>query len=143
MKFLVIGTSQSARDLAKALRQPNEVEQLQSVDDVTAWVRNAGEYDWVLVDDADLCVAQYAEKMLGELNSTAPISRVSAPAVQRATARKPMPICAVERTDEGMQILRCALRRAVHSADGDPALRAAVGERPLTFEYHAPMRKTG
>lgn len=143
MKFLVIGASQSARKLAQALQRPNEVEHLQCVDDLKMRVHASDQYDWVLVDDADPCVAQSAENTLRDLPGNAPISRLSTPAANAMPDRAPMPVCAVERTGEGMQILRCALRRAVHSPDGDPALRAAVGERPLAFEYHAPMRKTG
>ena len=143
MRFLVIGASKSAEVLAEALREPNQVEQLQSADDLFALSREANQFDWVFVDDSDPCVARFAEMTLSESNSEIPVSRVSAAKGNETEPHKPMPICAVEQTSEGMQILRCALRHAVHSPDGDPALRAAVGERPLAFEYHAPIRKTG
>ena len=143
MRLLVIGGSNSAEVLADALRQPNEVDFVQSADELWDHTRDADKYDWVFVDDADACVANFAEMTMREQKSSTPVSRMSTTQDESDAKRRPMPICAVETTGEGMQILRCALRHAVQSPDGDPALKAAVGERPLAFEYHAPIRKTG
>lgn len=147
MNFLVIGHTQSAQDLADALRGSNKVTHVLDAEQLReSYAGPIGErplFEWILVDESDPCGAEMATRIVRENFAEVPVSRVSAPQASVDAPRRSLPMCAVETTGEGMQILRCALRHAAHSAEGDPALRAAIGERPLVFEYHAPHRKTG
>jgi hypothetical protein len=143
VRLLVIGGTQTALDLVEALRQPNQVEHVEDAGALPPVSAQDDTYDWVLVDETDGCAAEHAHAYLREMSPETPVSKVSVRQAPAHAPRRPMPMCAVETTSDGMQILRCALRHAAHNPEGDPALKAAIGERPLVFEYHAPTRKLG
>ena len=143
MRLLVIGGSQSATEMAEALRQPAAVSHVRDAAELKAGDAAESGFDWVLVDQSDPCAAEAATAAMREIMPDTPVSKVSAPQTAHTANRRPMPMCAVETTQDGLQILRCALRHAAHNPDADPALREAIGERPLVFEYHAPRRKAG
>lgn len=51
-------------------------------------------------------------------------------------------VCAVERTENGLEILRCA-RHAEHLQQGaDLRSEEVVRDRPWSFEYHAPCKRS-
>ena len=144
MKLLVIGDTQSAHDMVNALRQPTTVSHVRDARELEQTIGGAEGFDWVLVDQSNQCAAEAAAIVTREVLPDTPVSKVSEPRRPSATARKPMPMCAVETTQDGLQILRCALRHAAHNPEADPALTEAIGERPLVFEYHAARpRKVG
>lgn len=51
----------------------------------------------------------------------------------------PSPVCAVRRTPDGGCHLHCALAEAQCRPERQPALAAAIGNRPVGFVYSAPV----
>ena len=100
-------------------------------------------YGWVLVaGDADGSDAMQTAAAIRERGVDLPVAvfnhyHPEAP----ARARTAPALCAVETTCDGLQLLRCALHKASQQTDGARALRDAVENQPLVFEYHAPSRK--
>ena len=143
MKLLVVGDSPTAHKMVEMLRQPVSVSHVRCADALRAELEQSGDYGFVLVDDSECGEAHVVSMIVKEVMPDASLSRISPHQTASELPRRPMPMCAVETNRDGMQILRCALRHAARDPDGDPALRAAIGERPLVFEYHAARRKTG
>lgn len=142
MKVLVIGSSDQASDLLHALSSPSGVTHCQTLQSAQQEVEHGhANYRWVFVEEAH---APQSREFLDALREREPdtvvfkVSRTDEAAATPGT----VPICAVETTENGMQILRCALRCAARNPQTDPALRTALSDRPLVFEYHA-ERKAG
>ncbi len=147
MKVLVIGSSDNTPELLHALSAPRALTHCrdsQSAADTLS--DDSGAYRWIFVDEKE---AAASAELLDELRERNPQSVVfltrsgESKALERSKAEKHVtPICAVETTSDGMQILRCALRCAARDPHGDPRLKEALDDKPLVFQYHA-ERKAG
>lgn len=104
--------------------------------------RGVESYGWVLIDSG--CRDAYATAAsVNARHSRLPVAVFNPVQNGQAigTAAKPA-LCAVETTDDGLQILRCALHRASQEPGGRETLRDAIDAQPIVFEYHAPCRKS-
>jgi CheY-like chemotaxis protein len=148
MKVLVVYPSLDTIALLDGLAQHNgsTVTYCASATDaIEALKRTRDPSSWVLIEDD----GRHAD--VAEIGSTiraagfdASICYLSHRTESLATTtRAQPPICAVEQTSNGLQILRCALHRAGKASERPAGLATSSQEKGFVFEYHAPCKSRG
>jgi hypothetical protein len=147
VKILVIGDSSDTAatcarmSVAEAARTPaGGVAYYRSAEQALRELeRGVHGYGWVLIEGGG--AAHATAEAVRAHGGTIPIAVFNHYETASARTRAAPPLCAVETTCDGLQILRCALHRAAQQPDGQRALHEAIDTQPLVFEYHAPCRK--
>lgn len=143
MMVLVIGTRAATATAVRALDHAGGgVEHFGAPEPAVAHLARAPErYALVLAESAGNACAD--RRFLDSVRAAAaeiPVLLVREPGAPAGAAGEAPPACAVERTPEGLQLLRCALARAQAQPERQPALAEALGERPRVFAYSAPAK---
>lgn len=144
MRLMVIGDGQDTASLCASLAGRGEL--TYCVDSTQALQKlrsSTTDYQWVLLEKSGSC---------GEVRNIARQIKAMAPHLpltllthcdseELVSLPSPPAVCAVERTPDGLQILRCAMHTARR------ANATALGSRPTplrrrawSFEYHAPRK---
>ena len=98
-------------------------------------------YGWVLIESG--CGDAHATaRTLNARHRRLPVAVFYPVREGQAMAPASPPLCAVETTADGLQILRCALHSASQEPGGRDSLHRAIDSQPVVFEYHAPCRKS-
>lgn len=142
MTILVVGARAAAESAVRALQEAGAgVEHFGSIEPAVARLAHAPER---------------FSLVLGESRGNSCADRRILDSVRTAVAHVPVlflreagdqglgdvpPVCAIEQTEDGLRLLRCALARARAQPERQPALAEALGERPLVFAYSAPAKK--
>lgn len=142
MTVLVTGTRAATEAAVRALQEAGAgVEHFGALEPAVAHLARAPErYALVLAESAGNACAD--RRFLDSVRAAAaeiPVLLIREPGAPAGAGDVP-PVCAVERTPEGLQLLRCALARAQAQPERQPALAEALGERPLVFAYSAPAK---
>lgn len=142
MMVLVIGTRATTETAVRALDHAGGgVEHFGALEPAVARLALAPErYGLVLAESAGNACAD--RRFLDSVRAAAaeiPVLLIREPGAPAGAGDVP-PVCAVERTPEGLQLLRCALARAQAQPERQPALAEALAERPLVFAYSAPAK---
>ncbi len=152
MKVLVVGSGPESRALAACLSQGVDLEVTHCSSGGTAIAAVEAErqrYEWMFVESHPQgAQGEHIARCLHRAAGGAPISLLySLPLTESscsedlAPCTEPPLVCGIERTESGLQLMRCALQRAQLKSDADPALRDVLRARSLVFEYHAPCKK--
>ncbi len=146
MKLLVIGDGQDTASLCASLAGRGEHMLTYCVDSTEALQKlrsSTTDYQWVLLEKRGSC---------GEVRNIARQIKAMAPHLpltllthcdreELECISSPPVVCAVERTPDGLQILRCAVHTARRaSATASRSKHTALGHPAWSFEYHAPRK---
>lgn len=142
MTILVIGTQASTETAVRALEHAGTgIEHFGALDAAVARLAHAPRrFGLVLAESCgDPCAERRFLDSIREATAEVPVLLVREPGARIGLGDAP-PVCAIEQTDDGLQLLRCALARARAQPERQPALAEALGERPLVFAYSAPTK---
>lgn len=143
MTILVIGTRTATESAVRALQDADaQVEHVGAPEPAVARLAQApARFGLVLAEsEGDHCADRRFLDSIREAAADVPVLFVREPGLQSGLGDVP-PVCAIEQTDDGLQLLRCALARARARPESQPALAEALGERPLVFAYSAPTKR--
>lgn len=142
MTILVVGTRTAAESAVRALREAGAgVEHFAAIEPAVARLAQAPDrFNLVLGESwRDACAERRFLDSVREVAREVPVLLIREPGAQAEVGDVP-PVCAIERTADGLQLLRCALARARAQPERQPLLAEALGERPLVFAYSAPAK---
>ncbi len=146
MRLMVIGDGQDTASLCASLAGRGEHTLTYCVNSTEALAKlrsSITDYQWVLLEKRGSCgevltMARQIKAMAPHLPLTL-LTHCDREDLECISS--PPAVCAVERTPDGLQILRCAVhtaRRASATALG--SRHTPLSRRAWSFEYHAPRK---
>jgi len=146
VKIMVIGDGSATLSLCARMRDTAVTDESPVVhfrDPVQAMrdlERGVHRYGWVLIESGGDAYA--TAESLNARHAQLPVAVFDPTTDRQAATSTSPPLCAVETTRDGLQILRCAMHCASVEPGGRESLRRAIDSQPVVFEYHAPSRKS-